>query len=69
MESPFTAPQMPEEENNYFESEPFFDVSDIKEDYDRLDFGMKFNLIYAEDENEFDEHEQKKKFESCPYFV
>ena len=44
-----------EEENNYFESKQFFDTSDIEEDYDRLDFGLQFDLSDAEDENEFDE--------------
>ena len=47
----------------------FFDLSDIEKDYDRLDFGPQFDLNDAEDEDEFDEHEQTINFESCPDFV
>ena len=34
-----------------------------------MHFGPKFSLSDAEDEDEFDEHEQIKIFESCPDFV
>ena len=50
-----------ETSNNYFESEPIFDKSDIKEDYDRLDFGPKFDLRDVEHEDQFGEHEKTKK--------
>ena len=39
----------------------------FKEDDERLDLGTKFDL--SEDEDEFDEHEQNKNCEFCPYFV
>ena len=55
--------------NNYFESEPIFDTSDIEEDNDRLDLGPKFDLSDDEDEDEFDEQEQTKIFRSCLDFV
>ena len=58
-----------EEENTYFESESFFDTSDIEEDYDRLDFGLQFDLSDVKDEDEFDKHEQTKNFEFCLDFV
>ena len=54
--------------NNYFESEPIFDTSDIEEDDDRLDLGSKFDLSDDEDEDEFGEHEQTKNYEFCPDF-
>ena len=30
--------------NNYFESEPIFDISDIEEDCNRLNFSPKFDV-------------------------
>ena len=58
-----------ETDNKYFESEPILDTSDIEEDYDRLDFGPKFDLSDVEDKDEFDELEKIKKFESCRDFI
>ena len=58
-----------EKGNNYFMSEPIFDTSDIEEDYDRLDLGLKFDVSDVEDEDEFDKCEQNKYFESCPNFI
>ena len=58
-----------EEGNNYFESEPIFETSDMEEDDDRLNLGPKFDLSDDEDEIEFDEHEQTKNCEFCPDFV
>ena len=58
-----------EEGNNYFESEPLFDTSDMEEDDDRLDLGPKFYLSDDEQENEFDKHEQTKNCEFCLDFV
>ena len=57
-----------EPDNKYFELEPIFDTSDIKENYDRLDFGPKFDVYDVEDGDEFDEH-KKKKIESCRDFI
>ena len=41
----------------------------FEEDDERLDLGLRFDLIDAEDEDEFDECEQNKNCEFCPDFV
>ena len=44
-------------------------MSDIEEDYDRLDLGLKFDLSDGEDEDEIEKHEQIKICEFCPELI